>query len=59
MFRKILLILFLCGLTGFSVVLDYRSAAEMSECRPQSVCEPETLPPCEKVDCLPSQIISR
>ena len=54
MFRKILLILFLCGLTAVSVILDYRSTAAPSECPPARVCEPDTPPPCEKVDCLPS-----
>jgi hypothetical protein len=53
MFRKILLILFLCGLTGFSVLTEYRGSAETYACQVAGVCLPETPPePCETIPCV-------
>ncbi len=55
MFRKIFLILFLCGLTGFSVLTEDRGSAETYECQVAGVCRfPETPPPCEMIPCAPS-----
>ena len=52
MFRKILLILFLCGLTLFSVVLEYRASAAFSVCeQPRSICVSVKPPMCELPDC--------
>ncbi len=48
MFRKIFLILFLCGLTGFSVLTEDRGSAETYACQVAGVCRfPETPPSCE------------
>ena len=47
--RKILLILFLCGLVALSVVLEYRARAETSTCSPRGLCIPVQPPDCEKV----------
>ena len=52
MFRKILLMLFLCGLTGFSVLTEYRGSAETYACQVAGVCLPETPPPCETIPCV-------
>ncbi len=52
MFRKILLMLFLCGLTGFSMLTEYRGSAETYACQVAGVCLPETPPPCETIPCL-------
>ena len=56
MFRTFLLILFLCGLTGFSVLTEYRGSAETYDCPTSPVCQPETPPgsPCETIPCLHS-----
>ena len=54
MFRTFLLILFLCGLTALSVLLEYRASAETYACEPQRVCLSEAPPPCEMMPCLPS-----
>ena len=51
MFRKVFLILFLCGLTGFSVVTEYSGSAETYACQVAGVCLPETPPPCETIRC--------
>ena len=51
MFRKILLMLFLCGLTLFSVLTEYRGSAETYACQVAEVCLPETPPPCEAIPC--------
>lgn len=53
MFRKILLILFISGLTVLSVLLEYRASADMSECQPPRVCLPEAPRLCETLRCLP------
>ena len=54
MFRSLLLILFLCGLTAFSVVLKYQASAATYECQPLRVCQPASPPPCQPMLCLPS-----
>ncbi len=52
MFRKILLMLFLCGLTAVSVVLSYKASAATYACQVAPVCRfPETPPPCETLPC--------
>ena len=52
MLRKILLILFIAGLTVVSLSLEYRSSAGFpSECQVERVCPPDTKPPCEKYIC--------
>lgn len=53
MFRTFLLILFLSGLTAFSVVLEYKkTSAAPSDCPPVRVCVPAVLPPaCPRADC--------
>ena len=52
MLRKILLILFLCGLTAVSVLTEYRSSAGFpSECPPLRVCQSDPPPPCEAYIC--------
>ena len=51
MFRTFLLILFLCGLTLFSVVLEYRARAETFACQPVRVCRVPTAPPCAEPAC--------
>lgn len=51
MFRKIFLMLFLCGLTGFSVLTEDRGSAETNACQVAEVCLPETPPPCETLPC--------
>lgn len=54
MFRTFLLILFLCGLTVLSVVLEYRASAAGSECGfpPRAICVPDVKPPdCVIPDC--------
>ena len=48
--RKILLILFLCGLVALSVVLEYRARAETSTCSPRGLCIPIKPPDCVKPD---------
>ena len=51
MLRNILLILFLCGLTVFSVILAYRARAEPSPCSPRGRCVPVQPPDCVGPDC--------
>lgn len=57
--RKILLILFLCGLTAVSVfleyrALEYRARAETYACQPERVCVPDVkIPNCEVAPPLP------
>ena len=52
MLRILFLIFFLCGLTIFSVSLEYRATAETFECQPLRVCVPNVQPPdCEIPDC--------
>ncbi|MYA71881.1 hypothetical protein F4009_22200 [Candidatus Poribacteria bacterium] len=53
MFRSFLLILFLCGLTAVSVVLEYKASAETFACPPTRVCLPKAPPPCETLPCVP------
>ncbi|RKU09497.1 hypothetical protein C6503_21305 [Candidatus Poribacteria bacterium] len=52
MFRSFLLILFLCGLTVVSVVLEYKASAETFACPPTRVCLPKAPPPCETLPCV-------
>ncbi len=55
MFRKIFLMLFLCGLTGFSMLTEYRTSAETYACQVAGGCRfPETPPgsPCETIPCV-------
>ena len=50
--KGFLLILFLCGLVGVSVVLEYRASAETYQCSPRGLCVPEVKPPdCVRPDC--------
>jgi len=61
---KILLILFLCGLVGFSVVLEYRASAAVRECphpkrQPRGECLPVIPPPCERPEVLPDCSVLR
>lgn len=52
MFRTFLLMLFLCGLTLFSVVLEYRASAVGSVCeQPRDLCIPVKPPMCVIPDC--------
>ena len=54
MFRTFLLILLLCGLTAFSVFLEYRASAETYACQPPRVCVPDVkIPNCEVAPPLP------
>lgn len=51
MFRKILLIFSLCGLTALSVFLEYHARAETYGCQPARVCLPEAPALCETQPC--------
>ena len=56
-----IMILFLCGLFGFSLVLEYRGSAATSECPdpPLRPCPRVTPPPCERPDVLPDCSVVR
>ena len=51
MLRILFLILFLSGLAGFSVVLEYRASAETDPCSPRGLCIPVKPPDCVLPDC--------
>ena len=51
MFRTLLLILFLCVLTAFSVVLEYRARAATYTCSPRGTCVRVKPPDCVIPDC--------
>lgn len=52
MFRTFLLIFSFCGLTAFSIVLEYKASADPYDCQPLRVCVPEAPPPCEPMACV-------
>lgn len=53
MFRTVLLLLFFCGLTVLSVVLEYKASAATYECQPLRVCMPAAPLPCNTLPCVP------